>query len=101
LRFFSDLSHLNSRASSLKSFELSAAMLERSPESPVRKSSNTEGHISPSVNRGACQGRSLKEASEFEEQGASFDEIVLITKDKFAGDHRPMNFEMARSSGVS
>jgi hypothetical protein len=36
-------------------------------------------------------GWSLKEASEFEEKGDSFHEIGLITKDKFTGDHGPMN----------
>jgi hypothetical protein len=39
------------------------------------------------VKEGIGEGWSLKEASEFEEQGDSLDEIGLITKDKSTGDH--------------
>jgi hypothetical protein len=34
---------------------------------------------------------SLKEASEFEEQAGSLDKMEPVTKEKFAGDHSPMN----------
>jgi hypothetical protein len=50
------------------------------------------------VKKGTGDGWSLKQGSEFEEQGDSFDEIGLITKNNFGGNHSPMNLETARNT---
>jgi hypothetical protein len=54
--------------------------------------SNTKG--------GTGKAWSIKEASEFEEQANSFDEVRPVAKDKFAGDHGPMNLQTIRGSAV-
>jgi hypothetical protein len=43
------------------------------------------------VKGGTGERWSLKETSEFEEEGDSFGEIGLVTKDKFTGDQSPIN----------